>query len=285
MLKSHLLLIPGLLCLLPGCQLQPPKSGGNEAVSTPALNWVNNSEAIAVVPPQLADRNKLIPLHIAGILDKTGSTEPNKIPNFTEEEFKTIAKGLQERGGEFRLLALCSDSDKVLPRLKIPVPATPPTSPSPLPEENTINSIEYAKLEEARSIQMSAYKTKKATFDRANQVQRKANEVEIAIFLKAAKSVLAEPPTCKSTDIVGGINRVDLFLNERQPVGMVPVRKVAFFITDGEHNTTAVTKPPEMKSKPEIIVVSPGAGAGLLEQLQPTKFESIDAAIADIMSR
>lgn len=222
---------------------------------------------------------------MAGILDKTVSTEANKIPTFTEEHFKTIAKGLQERSGEFRLIALCSNSDKVLARLKIPVPAKAPAAVAPLPEETTMNAIEYARLQGEHEEKVAAYDKQKAAFDRANQVQRKANEVEIAIFLKAAKSVIAAPPTCKSTDLVGGINRVDLFLNERQPAGAMPVRTVAFFVTDGEHNTTAVTKPPEMKSKPEIVVVSPGAGAGLLEQLQPTKFESIDAAIEDILSR
>ena len=194
-------------------------------------------------------------------------------------------KALQERGGEFRLLALCSDSDKVLAHLKLPVPPTAPAKVAPLPEENTINSIEYAKLQENREAKVATYDKQKATFDRANQAQLKVNEVQIAIFLKAAKSILAAPPTCKATDIVGGINRVDLFLNERQPAGAIPGRKVAFFVTDGEHNTTAATEPPEMKSKPEIIVVSPGAGAGMLEQLQPIKFESIDAAIEDILSR
>ena len=274
MFKSYFSLLLALSCLLPGCQFQPPK---------PELTLLTDSNAIAGVPP-VADRNKLTPIQIAAIIDKTGSTEPNKIPNFTEEQLKTIAKGLQERGGEFRLLALCSDSDKVLAHLNIPVPAIAPATVAPLPEENTINSIEYAKLQEDREAKVAVYQKQKATFDRANQAQVKVNQVQIAIFLKAAKSVLAAPPTCQSSDIVGGINRVDLFLNERQPAGAIPARKVAFFITDGEHNTTGATKPPEMKSQPEIIVVSPGAGAGMLEQLQPIKFESIDAAIADILS-
>ncbi len=284
MLKSYLYLVPALLCLLPGCQLPSPKPDTGEPAKKPGLTLLNDSQAIAGVPTQSIDRKSLMPLHIAGILDKTGSTEPNKIPNFTEEQLKTISKALQERGGEFRLLALCSDSDKVLAHLKIPVSIISPTTPASLPEENSVNTIEYAKLEQGYSQRMAEYKTKKAEFDRANQVQRKANEVEIEIFLKAAKSILAAPSTCKSTDIVGGIKRVDLFLNERQPAGAMPVRKVAFFLTDGEHNTTAATKPPEMKSKPEIVVVSPGSGAGMLEQLQPNKFESIDAAIADVLS-
>lgn len=273
-----------VLCLLPGCQLPSPKSDTGEPAQKPGLTISGDPQAIGGVPNQVT-RKPLMPLHLAGILDKTRSTGPNKIPTYTEEQLKTIAEALQERSGEFRLLALCSDSDKVLAHLKIPVSATPPTAPAALPDENSVNTIEYAKLEQGYSQRVAEYKTKKAEFDRANQVQRKANEVEIAIFLKAAKSVLAASPTCKSTDIVGGIERVDLFLNERQPAGAMPVRKVAFFVTDGEHNTTAATKPPEMKSKPEIVVVSPGSGAGMLEQLQPTKFESIDAAIADILSR
>jgi hypothetical protein len=284
MFKSYLYLVPALLCLLPGCQLQPSKSDTSEPIKKSGL-ISDNTNAIAGVPPQVVDRKPLMPLHLAGVLDKTGSTEPNKIPNYTEEQLKTIAKALQERGGEFRLLALCSDSDKVLVHLKIPVPATAPAAVVPLPEETTINSIEYAKLQDEREAKVVEYNKQKAAFDRAIQVQHKANEVEIAIFLKAAKSVLSAPPTCKSTDIVGGINRVDLFLNERQPAGAMPVRKVAFFVTDGIHNTTAATKPLEMKSQPEIVVVSPGAGAGMLEQLQPTKFDSIDAAIDDILSR
>jgi hypothetical protein len=285
MLKSYLYLVPALLCLLPGCQVQPPKPDANEPAKKLGLTLLADPNAIAGVPPQLTDRNKLMPLELATIIDKTGSTGPNKIPDVTEEQLKTIAKGLQARGGEFRLLALCSDSDKVLAHLKMPVPATAPAAVAPLPEENTINSIEYAKLQDEREAKVAAYDKQKVAFDRANQAQLKANEVQIAIFLKAAKSVLAAPPTCQATDIVGGIKRVDLFLNERQPAGAIPAREVAFFVTDGEHNTTAETKPPEMKSKPEIIVVSPGSGAGMLEQFQPHKFESIDAAIEDILSR
>jgi hypothetical protein len=285
MLKSYISLL-ALLCLLPGCQVQPPlKPDANEPAKKLGLTLLADPNAIADVPPQLTDRNKLMPLELATIIDKTGSTGPNKIPDVTEEQLKTIAKGLQARGGEFRLLALCSDSDKVLAHLKMPVPATAPAAVAPLPEENTINSIEYAKLQDEREAKVAAYDKQKVAFDRANQAQLKVNEVQIAIFLKAAKSVLAAPPTCQATDIIGGIKRVDLFLNERQPAGAIPARKVAFFVTDGEHNTTAATKPPEMKSMPEIIVVSPGAGAGMLDQLQPQKFESIDAAIEDILSR
>jgi hypothetical protein len=297
MLKSYLYLVPALLCLLPGCQVQPSKPDANELAKKPGLTLLADPNAIAGVPHQLTDRNKLMPLEIATIIDKTGSTSdptgddctgstgPNKIPDVTEDQLKTIAKGLQARGGEFRLLALCSDSDKVLAHLKMPVPATVPAAVAPLPEENTINAIEYAKLQEAQEAKVAAYDKQKAAFDRANQAQLKVNEVQVAIFLKAAKSVLAAPPTCQATDIVGGIKRVDLFLNERQPAGAILARKVAFFVTDGEHNTTAATKPPEMKSKPEIIVVSPGSGAGMLEQFQPHKFESIDVAIEDILSR
>ena len=182
MFKSYLSLVPTLLCLLPGCQLQPQK---------PGLTLLTDPKAIAGVPPQLTDRNKLTPIQIAAILDKTGSTEPNKIPNFAEEQLKTIATALQERGGEFRLLALCSDSDKVLAHLKLPVPAMAPATVAPLPEENTINSIEYAKLQEEREAKVATYDKQKAAFDRANQSQLKVNEVQIAIFLKAAKSVLA----------------------------------------------------------------------------------------------
>jgi hypothetical protein len=285
MFKSYLHLLPALLCLLPGCQLQPPKLGTIESVPKTALTLGNHPHSIAGVAAQTIDRKPLSPLHLAGILDKTGSTEQNKIPNFTEEQLRTIAKALQERSGEFRLLALCSDSDKVLAHLKIPVSATSPAAVAPLPEENTMNSIEYAKLQEEREGKVAAYSQQKAAFDRANQAQKLANELAIATFLKEAKPILAKAPTCRATDIVGGIKRVDLYLTERQPAGAIPARKVAFFVTDGEHNTTPATKPPEMKSKAEIVVVSPGSGAGMLEQLNPVKFESIDAAIADILSR
>jgi hypothetical protein len=284
MLKSYLYLVPTLLCLLPGCQLQPPKSGTIEPAPKTAATLLNDSNAIAAVPQQVT-RDQLMPMEIATIIDKTGSTEPNKIPDLAEEQLTTIAKALQARGGEFRLLALCSDSDKVLAHLKLSVPATAPAVVAPLPEENTMNALEYAKLQEDREAKVAEYNQQKAAFDRTNQAQKLASELAIATFIKDAKRILAKAPTCRATDIIGGIKRVDLYLNERQPAGAIPARHVAFFISDGEHNTTGATKPPEMKSKPEIIVVSPGSGAGMLEQLNPVKFESIDAAIADIVSR
>jgi hypothetical protein len=168
MLKSYLYLL-ALLCLLPGCQIQPPKPDTNEPIKKTDLTLLTDPNAIAGVPPQLTDRNKLIPLEIATIIDKTGSTGPNKIPDVIEEQLKTIAKALHARGGEFRLLALCSDSDKVLAHLKILVPAKAPAAVAPLPEENTINTIEYAKLQAEREAKVAVYEKQKAAFDRANQ--------------------------------------------------------------------------------------------------------------------
>jgi hypothetical protein len=283
MFKSYLYLVPALLCLLTSCQIQPPAGTIAPAPKTD-LTLTNNPNAIAGVTPQV-NRDRQMPMDIAVIIDRTRSTGPNKIPDLTEEQLTTIAKALQARGGEFRLLSLCSDSDKVLPHLKLPVPATPPAALAPLPEENTMNALEYAKLQEEREAKVAGYNQQQAAFDRANQAQQLANELAIARFIKDVKPVLGKASTCKATDIVGGIKRVDLYLDERKPAGAIPAREVAFFISDGEHNTTAATKPPEMKSKPEIIVVSPGSGAGMLEQLNPVKFESIDAAIADILSR
>jgi hypothetical protein len=145
--------------------------------------------------------------------------------------------------------------------------------------------FEYAQLEEKHTIEMAKYQQEKATFDRSQQEQLQQDNAQIEVFLKQLQPLLDRPASCQGTDEIGAIQRVDLFLNERASVGSKPARKVALFITDGEHNTSGSKQAPAFKSQPELIVVSGGKGAGIFEALKPVKFESIDAAVADIVKR
>jgi hypothetical protein len=269
--------IPGIAVaaafLLTACSTSP------NAKLSPLANAQNEPVAIAA-----ALANTQQPLDTIVATDRTSSKTDNKIPDLTIDQVKTLALGILKRGGRLKILAICQDSDRPLPSLSFaPTPAAP-KPPAPLPDANKINTFDRVLLKEEWDKKMAVYQVAKAKFDRDLQARTQQDNARIDAFLKQVRPLISAPANCKATDILGGIARADLALNERTPQGAKPLKKVALFITDGEHNTTKATKPPAFKSKPELLVVSGGKGTGIFESLNPVKFESIEAAIVDILS-
>ncbi len=143
----------------------------------------------------------------------------------------------------------------------------------------------YARLEEAQTAKIAKYQRQKAAFDRSQLAQVQQKDAKVEAFLKQLKGLLARPANCQKTDEIGAIKRVDLSLSERTAVGSKPARKVVLFITDGEHNASKEKLAPTLKSHAETLVVSNGKGVGIFDSMKHVPFESIDAAIADIIAR
>lgn len=260
-----------------------------------SITACTNAPTVSLSPPAEAQTQpttiaaapvtQLQPLDEIVAFDRTGSKTDNKIPDLTINHVKTIALGILNRGGRLKILAICHNSDHPLPSLDFPPPLTSPQPPAPLPDPNKVNTFEYVKLKQEWAKKMAVYQANQAKVDRDNQARSQQGNISIQAFLQQVRPLISAPANCTATDILGGIARADLALNERSPQGAKPMKKVALFITDGEHNTTPVTKPPIFKSKPKLLVVSGGKGTGIFESLNPIKFESIDAAISDILSR
>jgi hypothetical protein len=251
-MKNTLIILVLLVISLTGCKMTVPEA---------------NTTTAQVV----SSKPKLRLLHIAIGIDRTGSKIDNKVPDMTLEQIRTLATGLQQRGGDLRITTICSDSDKAMLRLKFDTPVQPPSVSS------TGNVFEDAKLQEE-------YKTTKAQFDRQQQTKTTADKAQLTNFLQQVSPLLKQPATCAASDMIGIVQRSDLFLHERQPTGSDNPHKVLFLVTDGQHTSSKAKQVPELQSKAEVVVVSGGQGAGIFEPLKPVKFDSIDAAITYILS-
>jgi hypothetical protein len=264
-------------CTLPSVSSQPI----NTDRSTPQITPVTAPSIIAISPNPIP-QHRLRTLHIAIGLDRTGSKADNKVPDMTLVQLRTLAEGVQQRSGDLRITTICSDSDKAMLRLNFDTPAQPPIAPT---TDKADNVFENAQLQEKNNAKLAQYQTIKAEFDRQQQAKVTADKAQIATFLQQVAPLLNQPATCAASDMIGIIERSDLFLQERQPAGTENPRKVMFLITDGEHTATKAKQVPELQSKAEVTIVSGGKGAGIFEPLKPVKFDAIDAAISDILSR
>jgi hypothetical protein len=232
--------------------------------------------------PTALDRLK--PLHVVFAADRTGSKTRNKIPDISLTQLRTLANGIRSRSGDLRFTTICSDSDKAMPRLKFNPTDQPPTAPTTI---NTagMNAFDKANLQDREKIQQATYQQQKAEFDRKQQAQAIADQVQIETFLKTIQPLVEQPANCLASDMEGIMRRALLALQERQPAGTPEPRRVIFLITDGEHNATSTTQLPALNPQTELVTVNSGKGAGIFETLNPTKFDSIDGAIADLLSR
>jgi uncharacterized protein (DUF885 family) len=240
------------------------------------------SPIFAISPSPVSLKTLLRTLHISIGFDRTGSKANNKVPDITLTQIRALAEGLQQRGGDLRITTICSDSDKAMLRLSFDPPAQQPVAPTLDKAENV---FENAQLQEKNNAKLAQYQLVKAEFDRQQKAKNTADKAKLATFLQQVAPLLNQPATCQASDMIGIVQRSDLFLQERQPAGSENPRKVMFLVTDGQHTASKAQQVPELQSKAEVVVVSGGQGAGIFEPLKPVKFDAIDAAIADILSR
>jgi uncharacterized protein YcfL len=248
------------------------------------------STAIATEPSNALTNNtnqahsKQQPLQIVLALDKTGSQTNNKIPNITIDQMRIIGSGILSRGGDLRTTSICTDSDKAMPRLYVE-PATQ-TPIAPIQAETGENNVfAKAKLQDEHQVKIVAYQKQKNAYDQQQQSKVKTDKTQLDKFLTTVQPMLDKPASCTGSDMVGIVNRANLALHEPTAIGSPLSRKVLFLITDGEHNTTKDSKVPTLDAQTDLVIVSGGKGAGIFEPLKPVKFDSIDAAIAYILSR
>jgi hypothetical protein len=224
------------------------------------------------------------PLQIVLAFDKTGSRTSNKIPDINIDQMRTIALGILQRSGDLRTTSICTDSDKAMPRLYVETAKSAPVTPIQT-ETCESNVFAKAKLQEEQQVKLAAYQQQKNVYDQQQQSKAKADQARVDKLLAEVKPMLEKPEGCTASDMVGIVNRANLALQEPPATGAPKPRRVLFLITDGEHNATKDSKVPTLDAQTELVIVNGGKGAGIFEPLKPVKFDSIDAAIAYILSR
>jgi hypothetical protein len=200
------------------------------------------------------------PLRICVLQDLTGSIVDTRTPKIADSELRALIDLIKERGGELGFGVIQERSDRGLARLAVGDPPAPPP-----PKRRNPWYLE--------------------TWERARQQAEAARqrweedlETRVEAFVREVQSRL-EAPLARATDVCGALRRGDLMLAEPSPAD---TQRFLVVISDGQHNVRRSTCPDSLAANARLLLVNGSAVQGLVERYEPTRFESIAAAIAFI---
>lgn len=265
-----------LLVLATGCSVLP---GATSTRTTATTTTLPISAGSATAPtPESANTE---PAKIAIFEDRTGSMDKTRTPQLKPEDLALLFDLLLQGGGELAFGRICDRSNRSLIRVRIEQPPVAPANPAEFSAEegNPFAAAEKRNEYESKAV---AHQKALADYNQRQQLWRNQSEQQLKQFKAAIAPMLSQPANCQATDIWGGVQRADLFLNESDTTWSRPPRKVAIFISDGIDNvqTPAVT----MKSNAKTIVVNGSASLGSFSSLNPMQFESSTAAFRYVAS-
>jgi hypothetical protein len=219
-------------------------------------------------------------------VDNTLSTTTSQIPRVTVENFTPLIKLVEQNGGEIRVVIICNNSDKRLYNFYMSEPLTENQPPTPLPKAGEINPLLLPKLQKQNQQEIVAYQQQQETLNKSKAARQQEAQQKSQEFITKLTEVLKTPANCHATDIIGMVKRGDLFLNETGN-WQQPPRKTALLITDGLETVKKHPEKIEFSSRPQILLVSSGGQAGILQQLLGSSkpYESIEGAIRFIVGQ
>jgi len=224
---------------------------------------------LAEQPPQLQDAVQMQedparPIRICLVQDLSGSIEQTGIRRMNREALEALVALVQSRSGELAFGLIRETSNRPLERLRID--ELPPAAPKMPPEPKNL-LMRRSWQEQVEALQQQYEATRKAYEERI------APRVEA--FLQRAVAML-QGATAKRTDVCGAIRRCDVFLAE-----MYPEKADAFMmlITDGLHSVRSSRCPDQLSSKAQVVLVTGGDSAGVVERYGPLRFEAVEAAV------
>jgi hypothetical protein len=219
-------------------------------------------------------------------LDKTGSVGRSKIPAMTLDQFQPLLQQAIERGGEIRVATVCTNSDRPTVSFYASEPPIAPHKPQDLPKADTVNPLDLPKLRKKYQADLAEYQAKLAIYQQAMADRTQGLTAHSQAFTAKLKPILAQVPACQASDIVGLVQRGDLFLKEAGNWRQVP-KKVALLVTDGIETARNSPGKLQFSSQPVVVVVSSGGQTGILQQLMGDSkpYESIDGAVRFITSQ
>lgn len=226
--------------------------------------------ASAVISTNASAVTILNPVKIAVMLDKTGSMDEARTPQTESKDFDPLMDLLLKGGGEFALGVIRDTTDIPLARLYIEAPPIPPTAPS---EEG--NRFVVADRMDIYQKELASYKKQIAKWE--NEAKEK-----ISTFRNKLRMLAIMPINAPNTDLYGAVERAELFLSEPDMSWPRPPRRYLVLETDGLDNVQK--KPIVVRSGAKIIVVNGTGSLGALAPLNPTRFESLEAALRFVVA-
>jgi hypothetical protein len=226
------------------------------------------------------------PSRIYVAIDDSLSVGDSKIPRMKTENFQPLIQLVEKLGGEIRVGEICSNSDTRLSSFYMPEPPVAPQPPVALPKAGTVNALELPQLKKQHDTEEKTYQQqlssyKQAMTARLHEAKRKSEE-----FTTKISKILKKPPSCTASDLVGMVERGNLYLSEAGNWHQPP-RNIALLITDGLETVRKNPKKVEFTSKPQVLLVSSGGQSGILQSLlgSDKPYESIESAVRFITNQ
>lgn len=207
------------------------------------------------------------PVLFAVFDDKSGSMKSARVTPLAEEDLAALIKTLRITGGELAFGLIGESTDRPLLRLRIPVPPQRPT------KREVQNAFERAEQDALFQEQLEKYEADMRHWE-ADVDQRASS------FLDAVRPRLQEKATAKRSPINSALTRSELFLNE--PVTAWPKAPHRYIILNSDAIDTTKSSPISLKSGATLLLINGSGSMGLLESLNPLRFESVQAALDHI---
>lgn len=206
---------------------------------------------------------------IAIIVDQSKSMRAARAAAATPEDVRACAELVTDTGGDVAFTLIKTSSEDPLVRVHIDSAPIAPVKP------NTDDDV-LANAEEA-----TRFRRESGAFDGAQRAWRENVAREIDTFVEAAGAKLDMPFSACRSDVLGAIQRVDLFFSEPTPTGVPAPRCVLLMFSDcleDVHPTGRVV----LHGQPLIIVVNGVGAVGVFAatKFAPLRFENKLAAIS-----
>ncbi|MEO0987247.1 MAG: hypothetical protein AAFY20_17090 [Cyanobacteria bacterium J06639_14] len=283
------LCVSALLLSLVGCSV--PQNVQTSSSVTPTVEEATVQESQSLAIPSAAPR----PFKVVMLLDFSGSGNQHRIQIPHQETMAPLLETLSDSGGALAVGAICNDSNRPFTRISIAEPPVfpedqlhEPTPPTPV-DETAINPLRLPEKQREYEGALADYEQLIA----ANKALLQAHEEAIAAhqseartkidtFAAAITPLLTRAVDCDRTDIWGGLQRADLLLSEDSSVWSTNPDAYLLVVSDGldTQGKSAVN----LTSNPTILLVNGSGSMGVFASLEHKAFESVDAAIAHLVS-
>lgn len=259
------------LPILVGCGHSMSTTAKEIRVSKPSLPVNGDCGTTQDKDGQVADLKRIRnPVRIVFEQDKSQSANSTLTDQLTENDFTIPINVLRCVGGELAVGVVDNVSKKSLARLRVEVPPSPPSSP------DASNVFVRANQDAAYQQRLNDYQS---------DVEKWAAETDkrVETFLAQVANLLKQPATAKRTSVWNAVARADLMLNESDVTWPQPTHRYAVLNSDCQE--TARTKPVQVKSSAQWIVVNGAGSVGVAEALKPERFENSTSAFEFIKAK
>jgi hypothetical protein len=247
-------LVPIVCISIVACEA--PSAGTTlQAVSVSSVRPVSSSGAV----------DECLPVKVAVLADKTASSTENHIEAVAMSHVEALVRLVNKCGGAIALGLITDRSDRPLQRYSIEPPPTRPMAPP-----DNIPPFEFSERRAHYEDALNRYQQAEAS-----RLEEKAPTRDQ--FFRAVRSLLERPATAQRTDMAGAVARADVFLSEREVNVQTNGRRVLVIVSDTLDNVHRSL--PVLEAGATIVVATAGTVSRLIADLDPVRFESVQAAV------